>query len=71
MIRKKNITSSKKEIRETKDVLINGYVITLVRMEENVHRPIPCFMGMWGWALKTEIKMKRIYKPCTKMKRTR
>lgn len=70
MIRKKNITPSKKEKRETKDLLINGYVITLVRMTER-GRPCACYMGMQGWALQTIIKMNRRFKPVLKMRRTR
>ena len=70
MERRKYITSSK-EKRETKELLINGHVITLVKMEENPHRPIPCFMGMWGWALQGVIKMQRTNKPIPKMKRTK
>jgi len=70
MKRKKYITSSK-EKRETKSLLKNGYVITLVKMEENSHRPIPCYMGMWGWALLSVIKMQRTIKPVPKMIRTK
>ena len=70
MERKKNITSSK-EKRETQTLLKNGYVITLVKMEENSHRPIPCYMGMWGWALQYVIKMERTIKPIPKMIRTK
>lgn len=71
MERKKHITPSKEKERETQCLLKNGYVITLVKMEENVHRPIPCYMGMWGWALQSMIKMQRRYKPAPKMIRTK
>jgi len=70
MKRNKHITSSKKEKRETKDLLVNGYVITLVKMNER-NRPEACFMSMRGWALQTIFKMNRTFKPFPKIRRTR
>jgi hypothetical protein len=70
MKRNKYITPSKKEKRETKVLLINGYVTTLVKLDER-YRPEACYMGMRGWALQEIIKMKRENKPIPKMRRTR
>lgn len=61
--------SASKEIRETKDMVVNGYVITLVKLEENM-RPLPSYMGLKGWALQSMCKMKRTIYPI-QIKRTK
>lgn len=65
--------SISKEIRETKDYFINGYIITLVKLDDDIREKqcaCACYMGKKGWALQQIIKMKRTIFPI-QFKRTR
>ena len=45
--------------KETKDLLMNGFIYTLVRDDYlNEKRPCPCFMGYEGWALHSIMRRK-------------
>jgi len=49
------------EVR-TKDLFINGYIVTLIRRDDPL-KPIPSYRGMKGWALQEMYKMKRTIYP--------
>jgi hypothetical protein len=43
------------------DLFINGYIFTLVKGRKDQTGKIqePCFLGKYGWALESVIKLKR------------
>ena len=49
----KKLTS---KIKESKDLFINGYTITIVKYEDDDLRPVPCYMGWKGWALQSQLQ---------------
>ena len=57
--------------RETKEVIVNGYIFTLAKldkMEYNLRIIKPNFMGNEGWVLQSVIKQLVRTNPCCKSK---
>jgi len=50
-----------KDKRETQDIFINGYILTLVKGRKDQKGIVkqPCYCGKQGWALLSVVKMKR------------